>query len=372
VAKRAAKPKRNVEVEVKPDAAPMPPPPRAGTLDEVIGQDRAVKRLREAVASGRLHHAWIFHGPVGVGKFRTALALGRELLTPRTGDLGASTRLLEAGTHPDLHVVTKELARVSSDEKTQDSKQRNIAKQVLEEFLTGPAHRTRVMASDSVAAKVFIVDEAELMEFSGQNSLLKTLEEPPPGTVIILITPQPDRLLPTIRSRCQAVAFCPLDDAACGAWMERHLAVAAPADRAFLVRFAGGAPGAAEVAHRSGVDAWSRDLEPMLRDADEGRFNPGLGPAISASIEAWAEARIKESPLSSKLSTNAAAARWMLRLLGDRYRRRLHEAAGAGSSDGMERASRAIALLDESERLMYNVQPVFVAEHLAMHLASRD
>ena len=369
MAKRAAKPKRDAEVEVKPEPAWAPPPPRAGTLDEVIGQGRAVKRLREAIAAGRFHHAWIFHGPVGVGKFRTAMALARELLTPKSGGRDAAVRLLEAGTHPDLHIVTKELARVSSEEKLHDSKQRNIAKQVLEEFLVGPAHRTRVVASDSTAAKVFIVDEAELIEAAGQNSLLKTLEEPPPGTVIILITPQPDRLLPTIRSRCQAVAFCPLDDAACGAWVERHLSDAAPADRAFLVRFAGGAPGAAEVAHRTGVTAWARDLEPMLEVADQGRFHPELGPAVAAMIDAWAEARQKESPQSSKLSTNAAAARWMLRLLGDRYRRRLHDAAGEGSRDGMERASRAIALLDESERLMYNVQAGFVAEHLAMQLA---
>lgn len=355
---------------MKPDPAWAPPPPRAGTLDEVIGQDRAVRRLRGAIAAGRLHHAWIFHGPVGVGKFRTAMALARELLTPATGDAGAMVRLLEAGTHPDLHIITKELARVSEEARLREQVLRNIAKGVLDEFLIEPAHRTRVITSDSPAAKVFIVDEADLIEGPGQNTLLKTLEEPPPGTVVILVTPQADRLLPTVRSRCQAVAFGPLSDAEFAAWIQRHLADATPADREFLARFADGAPGVAEVAYRTGITAWARHLEPLLAAADAGRFNPELAASIAGSIDTWAEERQKENKRASKLSANAAAARWMLRLLGDRYRRRLHGASMAADAEGMARASRAIGLLDECERLLYNVQPIFVAERLALGLAA--
>jgi DNA polymerase-3 subunit delta' len=154
-----------------------------------------------------------------VGKFTTALAFAAVILDPSSQpDLSgviepdpesASQQLLAAGTHPDLHIITKELAVVSRVDSVRDSKQRNIAKAVLEEFLLEPAARTGSM-NGALASKVFIVDEAELIDGVGQNSLLKTLEEPAPGSVIILVTANEERLLPTIRSRCQRVGFAPL------------------------------------------------------------------------------------------------------------------------------------------------------------------
>ncbi|MEM9373943.1 MAG: hypothetical protein AAGA55_09895, partial [Planctomycetota bacterium] len=189
-------------------------------LDAVLGQDRAVSQLAAAMASGRLHHAWIFHGPEGVGKFTTALAWAAMLLDPTTapGLTGAfacepdspTQRLLASGTHPDLHVVRKELARFSSDARVRDAKLATIPKAVVEDHLIAPASVAPVMRTGSMMGKAFIVDEAELLDRSPanaptQNAILKTLEEPAPGTLIVLVTSSEDRLLPTIRSRCQRV-----------------------------------------------------------------------------------------------------------------------------------------------------------------------
>ena len=76
-------------------------------------------------------------------------------------------------------------------------------------FHEAPAYLTPL----SAPAKTFIIDEAELIDTVGQNALLKTLEEPPRRTYIFLVTSRPERLLPTIRSRCQHVRFVPLDHA---------------------------------------------------------------------------------------------------------------------------------------------------------------
>src|SRR6266853_6522241 len=84
VAKRpSSKPKAPREVEVKPPKRPeIPPAPRPLPLSGIIGQDQAVSGLRAAVQSGRIHHAWVFHGPTGVGKFTTALAFAALILDP--------------------------------------------------------------------------------------------------------------------------------------------------------------------------------------------------------------------------------------------------------------------------------------------------
>src|SRR5690606_4650358 len=118
--------------------------------------------------------------------------------------------------HPDLHVVTKELARYSEDRSTRERKLTQIPVDVLRTELIEPVYRAAQMGH----GKVFIVDEAELLNDAGQNAMLKTLEEPPAGTTIILVTSIQDRLLPTIRSRCQRVAFVPLPDSVVSRWLQ--------------------------------------------------------------------------------------------------------------------------------------------------------
>jgi DNA polymerase III subunit delta' len=382
-ADRAKAPKAPREVEIKPDKRPpavaaAPAPLRLG---RVLGQDRAVATLRSAVQSGRIHHAWIFHGPVGVGKFTTALALAAVILDPSSQpDLAGviepdpdsrTQQLLAAGTHPDLHIITKELAAISREASVRDSKQRNIAKDVLDEFLIEPATRTGSAAPGALASKVFIIDEAELIDPTGQNSLLKTLEEPPVGSVLILVTSREERLLPTIRSRSQRVGFGPLGDAEMEKWLKvggTDLSALDAGARRWLLSYAGGSPGSAMLAAQTGITGWHAALAPMLAEAERGKFPLDLGGTMAKLVDEWAAAWVERpgNEHSSKDAANKAAARLMFRLLSEHFRGVLH-ASPAG-----ERAELALAAIDlvaEAERQAdASVQALFVMDNLAAQL----
>lgn len=382
-AKSAAKPRAAREVEVKPEKRPaMAAPPAPIRLGEVIGQERAVGTLRAAIQSGRIHHAWIFHGPAGVGKFTAALAFASIILDPSAqSDLSGAIepdpesptqKLLAAGTHPDLHIIVKELAAVSSDPRVRDSMQRNIAKAVLDEFLLEPAARTSTAAPGALASKVFIIDEAELIDTAGQNSLLKTLEEPPAGSVLILVTSREERLLPTIRSRCQRVGFGPLGDKELERWLVKSgldLASLDGATRRWLMAFAGGSPGAAKLAMETGIVGWYTALAPMLAEAERERYPLDLGATMAKLVDEWAAAWVARPghEHSSKEAANKAAARQMFRLLAEHFRGILHD---AGAGPRLDMAIAAIDLVAEAERQAdASVQAVFVMDNLAAQLA---
>ncbi len=379
------------EVELKP-AAPIAPGlvvPAPIALEDVAGQDRAIAVLRSSIASDRLHHAWIFHGPPGVGKMTAALAFAAVLLDPSSQpdlsgrinpDPDSSTQsLLRAGTHPDLHVVTKELAAVSREASIRDSKQRNIAKGVLEEFLIEPSTRTSGAASDPSGKgprvrKVFIVDEAELIDPRGQNALLKTLEEPAPGRVIILVTSREEQLLATIRSRAQRVAFGPLDEGAMRSWMSRakvDLSGVAPASLDWLLRFSEGSPGTLKTVLTTGIVAWHERLAPMLHELSQGRFPSDLAPAMGKLADEWAQAWVDASEGASKDAANKSAARWVLRLLGDHASHRLRTIASGAKGGSIEEAARWVDAIAECERTIESNVPVaFAFENLVARLAS--
>jgi DNA polymerase-3 subunit delta' len=389
MAKRPAKPasraKAPREIEVKPDRkTPAAPPVAPVRLGAVIGQDRAVQTLRSVIQSRRIHHAWIFDGPAGTGKFTTALAFAAILLDPTAApDLSGqiepdpdspTQRLLAAGTHPDLHVVTKELAAVSREARVRDSKQRNIAKDVLEEFLLEPAARTAAAAPGALAAKVFVVDEAELIDAVGQNALLKTLEEPPPGSVIILVTSMQERLLPTIRSRSQRVPFVPLAAEAMTRWLKGSgldLSGFDAASRDWLMSFAGGSPGIARLAVATGLVEWHKTLAPLLADLDRGHYPVEMGQVMAKLADDWAAAWV-EGPggtNASKDAANTPAARQMFRLVTEHYRSRLRAAASKHDAAALNGSLRAIELIGEAERQAdASVNAVFVMDNLAAQL----
>jgi DNA polymerase-3 subunit delta' len=324
---------------------------------------------------GRIHHAWVFAGPYGVGKFTTALAFASELLTPAGAERDRIRSLLRDGQHPDVHIITKELSRVSRDEGTRRAQQTNIPIEVVREFLVEPSERTRVLAGGSRMGKVFIVPEAELLWEQAQDTMLKTLEEPPEGTVLILVTSSEHELSPTIRSRSQRVAFTPLSDAAYTQWLGRSRLLEGAGlssdDDAFLRRFAAGSPGVASTAVRTGLVGWWRTLGPALADLERGRFPLSIGQAMAEMADEWAKARVQENQRASKEAANRSAARWLLRIIGDHYRARLREAV---SRDSEQAASKALRALDEIERAAFqadaNVQLPFVLENLAAQLAT--
>jgi hypothetical protein len=356
----------------RPEGLAVPAPIPMG---ELIGHARAIAVLRAAASSGRVHHAWIFHGPAGVGKRTAALAFAAMLLEPGlapnlAGELAPDPdspvqTLLRAGSHPDLHLVSKELARWSSESKVRDSKLTTINKEVIEEFLIRPARLAAAMPPGGLASKVFIVDGAEALarNDAAQNAILKNLEEPPAGTVIILVTDSEDALLPTIRSRCQRVAFGPLGEDEMQAWLSSSGLDLPEAHASWLLGYAAGSPGVLTEAVRVGLGEWRRELEPLFRVADEGGHPVTLAATMAQLAEDRAKAWVDEgTPLGenrSKEVANRLAQRQLLALVASRYRHALKRPELA------ERAAGVIEAVAEAEReLTSNVQPGFVFQKL--------
>jgi len=355
------------------------------TLRDILGQQNALRVLRAALESQRVHHAWIFHGPHGVGKRTTAEAFAGALLDPTTGpDLSGviapdpdseTQRLLASGMHPDLHLITKELARYSDDSNIRKRKLISIPKEVIEKHLLTPASLAPRVQAGAVAGKVFIVDEAELLNTDTQNAMLKTLEEPAPGTVIILVTSAPEKLLPTIRSRCQRVAFEALAAEEMQAWLRSAPSEARERmgrdEAAWVIEYAAGSPGLALIAIEGRLFEWAAELEPMLQRADRAEFSPELGERMAKLIDEWAGAQVKKEKNASKDAANKAGVRRLLHLLAERYRRRLRESAASGADGSAEIG--AIELIRQAERQIdANVHLVMAMENLAARLASNS
>lgn len=363
--------------------APVPAP--IG-LEELIGHDHAKRTLINALASDRLHHAWVFHGPAGVGKFTAALAFAALLLDPTTtrtksGSFATEAdsavgRLLRAGTHPDLHIITKELAAFSDDRVVRESKQITIAKDVIDQHLIRPAALAPALRTQgSRATKVFIIDEAELLDRSPtnaptQNAILKTLEEPPAGTVIILVTTSPERLLATIRSRCQQVAFAALGEEQMKIWLNTRYAGAdtlPPEQAAWYLQHAAGAPGELAAAVNAGLFAWAEQLNPLLARARRGERVIEFGPTMARLVDEFASAAVERNKNASKDAANRDAAEQMFRLLAQDARRELRQAAARGRTEEEQYpALRAIETAREGQRLLEaNVNPLFVFDWIS-------
>ena len=160
-------------------------------LERIQGQPRAVALLGRALESGRVAHAWAFVGPPGSGRTATALAFAAELLGS------------DAPGHPDLHVI------VPTPPEANPKGARVIRLGAVREL-----ERQAALRPARAARKVFVLDEAERMTGEAPQALLKTLEEPPAATVIVLILRHRRALPATVLSRCQIIRFEPRGDEA--------------------------------------------------------------------------------------------------------------------------------------------------------------
>lgn len=248
---------------------------------DIHHQDRALSILRRALGSGRTHHAYLFDGPDGVGKERTARALSARLLcrgdeaaegaalpglpTPEGGmdacGACASCRLFASGNHPDLHVIERSLHRAHPDARIRAQRGIEIGIDLVRHFLIDHAAASPTLGR----RRVFVIREAERMNVEAQNALLKTLEEPPGRSCMVLVTSSAGRLLPTIRSRCQLVPFGLLPPT----FVREQLRHAARIDDAAATALAGlaqGRLGAALHWHRIGLLTTLRDCSQSLAE----------------------------------------------------------------------------------------------------------
>lgn len=212
-------------------------------MPRLRGHGEAVAAFLDAARSGRLHHAWLLAGPQGIGKALFADEAARWLLATAAGPgfsldgLAApadhpAASLLAAGSHPDF----KRLSRLARD------RSEGLARSITVDQVRGlqPLFATTPSMSPR---RVVVIDAIDDMERSAANALLKNLEEPPTGTVFLLVSHAPGRLLPTIRSRCRLLRFTPLAHADARAALAEALPDAEPEEVDELARISGGAPG---------------------------------------------------------------------------------------------------------------------------------
>ena len=161
------------------------------------------------------------------------------------------------------------------------------------------------------------------------------------------MTTQEERLLPTIRSRCQRAVFRALDEPAMTAWFDRF---AIPADeRAWLAAFSEGSPGMAQLAHAQGLRAWSEELMPRFDALDAGRFDAGLADRLGELVGDFAERIVKENPKASKESANRLGTRCALLIVASRLRRQMSDAARRGDAAALAVAAQRVGLIARLE-----------------------
>ncbi|HOJ21299.1 MAG TPA: DNA polymerase III subunit delta' [Armatimonadota bacterium] len=267
-------------------------------MEELVGHRRPTALLQRSLLNGRVSNAYLFVGEEGIGKTLAAIAFGRALVCenpdarPEHGIYEAcghcrSCLLSAAGNHPDLRVIAPEGERIRIDQ------MRDLRHEVSLTAFGG-------------ARRAYIIQHAEAMTEESANCILKTLEEPPPGVTLILVTESLSQLLPTILSRCQIVRFRPAAPGAIEALLvERHHVPAAHAR--FIASISGGRAGwAVRAAQQPAIlDVRERlmhllarlpEADPVfvfraaeeIRDmavalADAGTPEPSAGEAVSAS-----------------------------------------------------------------------------------------
>jgi len=187
---------------------------------DIVGQSMAVAMLERALQQGP-SHAYLFVGPPGVGKTEAALAFAAGLACPDSGCGTCMTcKRVQEGMHPDVEVVSPE--------------GNFIRKEEIAEINLHAAYRPF-----EAQAKVYVFLDADSFNVDAANAFLKTLEEPPPHVYFILVSDRPERLLPTVVSRCQAVLFSPVALPAMIDDLHRRCGLSAK-QAALLARVAGG------------------------------------------------------------------------------------------------------------------------------------
>ncbi|TMJ19155.1 MAG: AAA family ATPase [Alphaproteobacteria bacterium] len=237
-------------------------------MTRLHGHEEPVAAFRAGLESGRLHHAWLLAGPRGVGKAlfadKAALRVLAYAAEPRADLPGLdvaedhpAARLVAAGSHPDL----MRLERLVKESGTELARSITVdqVRSLQRLFATTPSMSPW---------RAVVIDSIDDLETAGANALLKNLEEPPPDTVFLLVSHAPERLLPTIRSRCRILRFAPLGDDVMASALEAALPDADAEELAALTAVGKGAPGRAIAWRGLDVEGLDREMDALVREGD--------------------------------------------------------------------------------------------------------
>ncbi len=296
-------------------------------MSALIGHDDVWRQFSSALASGKLHHGWILSGPRGMGKASFALRAAAALVDPDN----RYASMIARGSHPDILTIKrlpKEPAKEDEEADPDAELKRSISIDQIRRLQASLTTRPGLANKRAV-----IIDAADDLERGGANALLKSLEEPPVGTYFLLVSHASDRLLPTVRSRCQLLRFDPLSDDAMAAALREIAPETSQADIGALVRAGNGAPGQA-------LDFMGLDMG-------------ALEDAMTSIIASGDKSNELRSGLADKLALKAAQPRYeaFLRrapaLIADTARQ-MDSASALPATDAWHKASalavRAVAL----------------------------
>jgi DNA polymerase-3 subunit delta' len=318
--------------------------------NNIHGHDDVVEQFRRALVRRRLASSFLFAGPAGVGKRTFALKLAQAMLCQTRpeetldpcGTCPACTQVA-AGTHPDLDVVGK------PDDKSFIP---------LELLIGEREHRRREGLCHNIALKPYlggrkiaVIDDADYLNAEGANALLKTLEEPPPRSMLILIGTSPAKQLPTIRSRCQLIRFRPLSVETVAELLVSKGFVADPSEARRLAQHSEGSlQRALELAD---PELWSfRDTlferlsEPAMRSVE-----------LAQTVAAFVDQAGKEP------AARRARLRQVVAMAAEFYRRLLHaQCSDAVSGDSAISATRLDRCLDAAAQIDRNANQTTLIE----------
>jgi DNA polymerase-3 subunit delta' len=233
------------------------------------GHDPAVAAFRDALDSGRLHHAWLISGPEGVGKALFAAKAALRVLAQGQGRVEApgldvpddhsAAHLVAAGSHPDL----MRLERLPRENSATGELARNINVDQVRSL-----QRLFNTTASLSPWRAVIVDSIDDLERNAANALLKNLEEPPPSSVFFLVSHAPERLLPTIRSRCRLLRLARLDGDAMTSALRAALPEADDKEINDLAIAGNGSPGRALAWRGLDVAGLDRAMAELVREGD--------------------------------------------------------------------------------------------------------
>lgn len=293
--------------------------------NDVLGHSQQVAMFRHAVRTGRLAHTHLFFGPEGIGKKLFAVTLARCLFCEKNSDEEleccgecAPCRQMLAGTYPDfIEIVRPEGKAELPIELFLGAKDRRGKEGLCHDLSLRPMSGSR---------KIAVIDDADLLNVASANALLKTLEEPSSHALIILVATNEDRLLPTIRSRCQQTRFQPLGDTDLVKLMLDQSVSESEAEALSLASMSGGSLAIARRLQNPELQAIRKQLYGVLSKAK----------IDSSQLRSQIWSKIEEAGTDSQ--SQREIARWTIQFAVEFFRVMLRGLSGIDATTGGEEA----------------------------------
>lgn len=310
--------------------------------DTLKGHDSQIEMFRRAIGRGRIAHGYLFVGPSGIGKRLFARLLAQCLFCENVPD----AELDACGDCPSCKQVTREihpdLLQIGCPEGKRELPLELIIGAKDQRGRSGLCHELS-LSPMSAGRRVALIDDADLMNEESANALLKTLEEPPEGSILFLLTPDLDPILPTIRSRCQPIRFSPLSET----------------DLLHLVHDLDLAPEVIDLGELIPLAEGSLDVARQLLDPGLARLRKVVDACLQTqpvdSLKAIKSVAAALEEIGGDPATQRQTLRWAIRFAVEQLRRQLHE------TDDPTRLDRVSALLDrcfEAELHLKQTMPV--------------